>query len=390
VNTSAVPPASGGWREGDPPAWRRFADVGAVELEFGGRVPQVRVAYETWGELDARRGNAVLIEHALTGDAHAAGPAGPGQPTPGWWDTIIGPGRPVDTDKWFVVCANVLGGCQGTTGPASAHFDGHPWGSRWPRVSVRDQVLVERRLADLLGIGRFAAVIGGSMGGMRALEWLVTAPERVGAGVLLATTAAASGDQIATQTAQIHAITSDPKWADGDYYSRGAGPTAGLALARRFAHLTYRTARELDLRFGRSPQPGEEPLAGRVAGRDPSAGRFAVQSYLDHHGEKLVRRFDAGTYVALTDSMSTHDIARGRGSIESVLRGIDVPVRVGGIDSDRLYPLWQQEQLAELLPGCPGLDVIESPFGHDGFLIESDPVGRLVAEALSGVATTTC
>ncbi len=387
---STRPPASGAWREGDPVAWRRFADVGGIDLEFGGRVPAVRVAYETWGHLDESGSNAVLVEHALTGDAHAAGPTAPGQSTPGWWDSLIGPGRPIDTDRWFVVCANVLGGCQGTTGPASPHPDGSAWGSRWPRVSIRDQVRVERQLADHLGIRRFAGVVGGSMGGMRALEWLLLYPHHVESAVLLATAAAASGDQIATQTAQIQAITSDPYWAGGDYYQSLVGPDAGLALARRFAHLTYRTSRELDLRFGRRAQGDEDPLSGLVAGRHPDAGRFAVQSYVDHHGEKLVGRFDAGTYVALTDSMNTHDVARGRGSLESALGGIEVPVRVVGIDSDRLYPLWQQQELAARTPGCQGLDVIESPFGHDGFLLEADAAGRIIADSLTGVAASSC
>jgi homoserine O-acetyltransferase/O-succinyltransferase len=392
VNASVRPPASGAWREGDPVGGRQFADVGAVQLEFGGHLPAVRVAYETWGELNARGDNAVLVEHALTGDSHAAGPVGPGHPTPGWWDALIGPGRALDTRRWFVVCPNVLGGCQGTTGPATPDASGKPFGSAWPRVSVRDQVEVERRLARILGIRRFAAVVGGSMGGMRALEWLVTNPDTVASGVLLATAATASADQIATQTAQIQAITADVHWAGGDYYGAGVGegPHRGLGLARRFAHLTYRTSLELDLRFGRDGQPGEEPLGGAIAGRESSAGRFAVQSYLDHHAGKLQHRFDAGTYVALTDSMTTHDVARGRGSLESVLGGIEVPVSVAGIDTDRLYPLRLQQQLADAIPTCQGLEVVDSPFGHDGFLIEVEPVSRLVEQTLNLVAPASC
>ena len=156
MNGIERPPVTGAWQEGDPVGWRKFADLGAMDLEFGGKIPAVQVAYETWGTLNADANNAVLLEHALTGDAHAAGPSGPGQPTAGWWDTIVGPGRPIDTDRWFVVCANVLGGCQGTTGPASRHADGKAWGSRWPRISIRDQVEVERKLADRLGIRSFA------------------------------------------------------------------------------------------------------------------------------------------------------------------------------------------------------------------------------------------
>ncbi len=379
----ALPPASGAWREGAPAAFRRFADIGAVDLEFGGHLPDVRVAYETWGALAPDGRNAVLVEHALTGDAHASGPTAPGQPTPGWWDALIGPGKVIDTDRWFVVCSNVLGGCQGTTGPASPAPDGRPYGSRFPRITTRDQVRVEAALADHLGIATFTAVIGGSMGGMRALEWLLLYPERVGSAALLATCAAASADQIGTQTAQIQAITTDPAWNGGDYYDAPVGPHVGLGVARRFAHLTYRTGNELELRFGRDEQSGEAAHADSVPGRHDAAGRFAIQSYLDHHADKLVDRFDAGTYVALSDAMNTHDVARGRAERAAVLAGITVPVRVAGLDSDRLYPLAQQQQLADEIPGCPGLDVIETPFGHDGFLIEYERVGRLIAELLT-------
>lgn len=382
-------PASAAWRDDDPVAFRRFADVGDVELEFGGLLPQVRIAYETWGTLNGERDNVILVEHALTGDAHAAGPVAPGQPTPGWWDSLIGPGKTLDTDRWFVICTNVLGGCQGTTGPASPAVDGRAYGSRWPRVTTRDQVGVEALLADQLGIDRFAMVIGGSMGGMRALEWLVMFPQRVGSAVLLATSAAATADQIGTQTAQIHAITADPDWHGGDYYDQDRGPEQGLGVARRFAHLTYRTSSELDLRFGRDHQAGEDAHGARAAGRHNDAGRFAVQSYLDHHADKLVDRFDAGTYVALSDAMSTHDVGRGRAEQAEVLASVTVPVRVAGLDTDRLYPLPLQQQLADEITGCSGLDVIETPFGHDGFLIEHDRVAAIIGELLADVTPDT-
>ncbi len=371
-----LPPASGAWQEGDPVGARRFADVGPVDLELGGHLEDVRVAYETWGRLDAERSNAVLVLHALTGDSHVVGSAGPGHPTPGWWDGLIGPGAAIDTDRWYVVAPNVLGGCQGTTGPSSLAVDGRPWGSRFPRITVGDQVAVERLLADHLGIARWASVIGGSMGGMRALEWLAASPESVGSGLVLAVGAVASADQIATQTTQTLAITSDPGWRGGDYHSArpGHGPTTGLGIARRIAHLTYRSEGELESRFGADPQTGENPL------RD---GRYAVQSYLDHHADKLAARFDAGSYVALTDAMTTWDLGRGRGGVDAALASITTPIVVGGIDTDRLYPLHQQERIARRAPGAVGgLRVIESPFGHDGFLVERDVVFALVAETL--------
>jgi homoserine O-acetyltransferase len=376
VPRSSPEVTAGGWVEGDPAAGRQFADLGPIALEFGGGLPAVRLAYETYGQ--PRRDpsgnitNAVLILHALTGDAHVVGPAGPGQPTPGWWDGLIGPDAALDPQRWFVVAANVLGGCQGSTGPSSSAPDGQAWGSRFPRLSIRDQVAAEVRLADHLHIQRIAAVVGGSMGGMRALEWVIGHPERVGAALILATTAVSSADQIGVQTAQLQAIRSDPNWRAGDYHA-GAAPLIGLGLARRLAHLTYRSELELDERFGHDPQPGEDPLGG---------GRFAVQSYLDHQADKLVRRFDAGSYVALTDAMNTHDVGRGRGGIAAALASVQVPVVVAGIDSDRLYPLRQQERLAAEIPSCDGLDVVTSRFGHDGFLLEIEAVSALLTRTL--------
>lgn len=370
-----LPPASGAWREGDPPGQRQFVDVGNVALELGGELPNVRVAYETYGALNDDGTNAVLVLHALTGDSHLSGPKGPGHPTPGWWEPLLAPGAPLDPAEWFVVAPNVLGGCQGTTGPASLVQDGRAWGSRFPRITVRDQVAVERLLTDSLGIDAWAAVIGGSMGGMRSLEWAITYPEVVRASLVVAVGAAATADQVGTQSAQIQAITADPGWRGGDYHDAapGDGPHVGMGVARRFAHLTYRTETELDVRFGIAPQVDEDPLAG---------GRFAVQSYLDHHADKLARRFDAGTYVALTDAMSTYDVGRGRGGIATALASVKVPVVVGGVDSDRLYPLRLQQELASLIPTVDQLHVIASPYGHDGFLLEMDAVSALVQRTL--------
>jgi homoserine O-acetyltransferase/O-succinyltransferase len=370
------PPATAAWREEDHPGRRQFADVGGLVLESGVSLPQVRVAFETWGELAPDRSNAVLVLHALTGDSHLVGPAGPGHRTAGWWPGIVGPGAPLDTDRWFVVAPNVLGGCQGTTGPSSRAPDGQTWGSRFPRTTVRDQVSVEVALSDALGITSWAAVVGGSMGGMRALEWIVGQPQRVRSALVVAVGAAATADQIATQTAQVQAITSDPCWQGGDYHDGpdGSGPHVGMGTARRFAHLTYRSEPELQMRFGRTPQSQEDPLDG---------GRYAVSSYLDHQADKLARRFDAGTYVALTDAMSTHDVGRGRGGLAAALGRVEAPVVVAGVDSDRLYPLWLQEQLVDLIPGADGVHVIASPYGHDGFLLETDAIAELVRRTMT-------
>src|SRR3954451_18578330 len=343
----------GGWVEGDPAGDRRFLDLpGPFPLERGGSLPGVRVAYETWGSLDPDAGNAVLVEHALTGDSHVVGPAGPAHPTPGWWDGRLGPGRPLDPDRFFVVCANVLGGCQGTTGPSSDAPDDGRWGGRFPEVTVGDQVAVEVALADALGIDRWACVVGGSMGGMRALEWAVALPDRVATLFFLASGAVASADQIGTQTTQQAAIRADP--------------VNGLGIARRIAHLTYRSAFELGTRFGNAVQDD---------------GRFAVASYLDHHADKLERRFDAASYVVLTETMNSWDVGRGRGGVEAALGRVTARALVAGVDSDRLYPLEQQQQVADAL-SVP-LRVIPSPYGHDGFLIEVDAVGELLRELLA-------
>ncbi|WP_443057292.1 homoserine O-acetyltransferase MetX [Streptomyces sp. NBC_00669] len=374
-----LPPASGAWRPGDPPGRRRWHPLSdPLPLEAGGELPGVRLAYETWGRLAPDASNAVLVLHALTGDSHVAGPAGPGHPTAGWWDGLVGPGLALDTDRFFVVAPNVLGGCQGSTGPASARPDGRRWGSAFPFLTQRDQVAAETSLADALGVERWALVAGGSMGGMRALEWAVGRPERVGSLLLLACPAAASAEQIGWASVQLRAIRADPGWRGGDYHDAapGGGPHAGLGQARRLAHLTYRSEPELRERFGRAAQRAERPWHG---------GRYAVESYLDHHADKLVRRFDAGSYVVLTEAMNAHDVGRGRGGTAAALRRVTAPTLVAGVDSDRLYPLSQQRELAAGIAGADRMRTVRSPYGHDGFLIEVDQVASLVGELTAGL-----
>ncbi|MET0821186.1 MAG: homoserine O-acetyltransferase [Aeromicrobium sp.] len=357
---------TGAWREGDPVGGRMFADLGDLALDSGTTLPGVRLAYETWGTFDGS--NAVLVLHALTGDSHVVGEAGPGHPTDGWWGSVVGPGRPIDTDRWFVVAANILGGCQGSTGPASLDPDGLPWGGSFPALTVRDQVRAEVALADRMGIDRWHAVIGGSAGGMRAVEWAVEHPDRVERLMLLATSAAASAEQIALSRTQVAAIQTDPAWFDGDYYDGPVGPLAGLDLARRIAHIAYRSEAELQERFGRATEVD---------------GTWSVDSYLQHHGAKLVSRFDAGSYVVLTSAMDTHDVGRDRGGIESALSRVTARTVVAGIDSDRLYPLHQQQQLADLIPSAGPLAVVTSAHGHDGFLVEFEQVGELARGLLT-------
>jgi homoserine O-acetyltransferase len=370
-------PPSSFWRPGDEPGRRRFFTLGANEdrtfaLEDGGRLDSVSVAYETWGELNNDGSNAVLVLHALTGDSHASGPDVPGHPTPGWWRGVVGPELAIDTNQYFVVCPNVLGACQGTTGPSSLRDDGEPYGSSFPLITIRDQVEVEVALTNHLGIHSWAAVVGGSMGGMRVLEWIVSHPTRVERAVVLAVGAAASADQIALSSLQNRAIRVDPHFQGGDYYSSDHSPIEGLAIARGLGQFSYRTGREFDVRFGRNPQKkGDDALS-----------QYAIESYLSYQGAKLGARFDPNSYIVLSEAMNHHDVGRGRGGVANALGGVTLPVSVAGILSDRLYPLELQEQLVALLPNAQPLEVISSNFGHDGFLLETEQVGKVIAAAL--------
>jgi homoserine O-acetyltransferase len=379
-------PVTGAWRPGDPPGRRQFARLATDRpfvLEGGGMLRDVELAYETWGELSPTGDNAVLVCHALTGDSHAAGELGGGHATPGWWDTMIGPGKAIDTDRWFVVCVNVLGGCQGTTGPASPHpDDDKPYGSRHPVVTIRDMVRAQAVVANHVGVQRWLAVVGGSMGGMQVLEWGVMFPERVRSLVPIATTLAASAQQIAWWSTGRRTIRLDPRWNGGDYYDAepGAGPSEGLAMARMVSQITFRSEDLFTDRFGREVV---EPIEGFELWQ-----RFEVERYLEYHGDKLARRFDANSYLLLTKAMDLHDLGRARGGMDNAVRRITAPSLVMGVDSDFLYPTYQQETIAGALLGN-GVDVryveINSPHGHDGFLLEHDQVGEPLHDFLLDV-----
>lgn len=366
------PPATGAWRDGDPIGDRQFASFEAFHTESGRELPAIRLAYETWGDLSPARDNAVLVLHALTGDSHVRGAAQPGHPTDGWWEGIVGPGAALDTDRWFVVAPNILGGCQGSTGPASIAPDGYEWASRFPYLTIRDQVEAQRLLGHYLGIDVWAAVIGGSMGGMHALEWAVGHPDSLDRVAVIAAPPANTADQIALNSAQLDVIRIDPRFQGGEYYDAGDGdgPHRGLALARRLALLNYRSPTELNQRFQRSWQSGVSPLG--------HGGRFAVESYLDFHGNRFTRRFDANSYITLVEAMNSHDVGRDRGGIEEALHRVRARALVLGIDSDRLFPVEGQHRIARSIRTTLDGDqavVISSDFGHDGFLIETDVVG---------------
>lgn len=319
--------------------------------------------------LDVSERPVVLVEHALTGDGNVAQ----------WWSDVVGPNKPLDTTRYLVLCANVLGGCSGSTGPGSIHPDGKHWGSRFPGISVRDMVQAEKQLLDLLGISALHAVIGASMGGARTLEWAFMFPEVVNAALPIAVSARASAWQIGIQSSQIRFIEADPAWQGGDYYGTGRSPLEGMGQARRIAHLTYRGELEVDERFGVDPQHGENPY-GPYRRSDQ---RFAVEGYLDRQADKLKERFDAGSYVALTDALNRHDIGRGRGGMNAALGACSVPTMIVGVDTDILYPFHQQEHLSRNLGNFIGMSKITSPTGHDGFLIESRQMGLALTKFLA-------
>ena len=373
------PPASGAWRDGDPAGDRKFTASFDLKLESGKKLDDVKIAYETWGELKADGSNALLILHALTGDSHAFGSATRVHPTAGWWNGVIGPGLAIDTNKFFVVAPNMLGGCQGSTGPTSLDKKGKEYGARFPYITIRDQVSAQVELSKQLGIKKWKAIIGGSMGGMQVLEWAIEYPDAMEKIAVLAAPAFSNADQIALNSVQLEAIKADPAFNEGDYYdaAAGKGPYRGLALARRMALLNYRSPEELNVRFERAWQSKVNPFG--------DGGRFAVESYLDFHGNKFTRRFDANSYLTLVEAMNSHDVARGRGSIKKAISKIKAEMLLVGIDSDRLFPVPSQEVIVQNAPKKlfgNKLFVIKSDYGHDGFLIEADKVGKLLKRLL--------
>lgn len=372
------PPATGAWLAGDPVGDRKFSGPFAITLESGKQIQSTRLAYESWGELNKNKDNAVLVLHALTGDSHTIGNSGEGHPTAGWWNGVIGPDLYIDTNRFFVITPNVLGGCQGSTGPSSLDPKGREWGANFPQLTIRDQAQAFAILMQQLGIEKYV-VIGGSMAGMHALELAIEYPERISKLGVLAAPPYSTADQIALNTVQLEAIRSDENFAGGWYYDAkpGFGPHRGLALARRMALLNYRSPQELNERFGRSWQSQVSPLTEQ--------GKYAVESYLDFHGNKFVRRFDANSYITLVSAMNSHDVGRGRESAVSALHQIKCPTLVLGIENDRLFPISGQQLIADSIGGpliSGELQVIQSEFGHDGFLIETQAVGSRLQQLL--------
>jgi homoserine O-acetyltransferase len=351
----------------------RIADavIGDLRLESGIMLPGATLRVEIFGRLAVDGRNAVLLLPGLSADTHAADR--PGDRRSGWWSRALGPGRGIDTDRWCVVVVDALGGSHGSTAARSLGPDGRVWGGRFPRLTIRDLAAASERLAYALRIERWAGALGLSFGGMQALELLVTS-DRVDRVAVVAAPAITDAEQIATNSLQIDVVRADPDYADGDYLASGTRPRAGLALARRLGMLNYRGQGELHVRFGRTAErsDGEE---------------FAVESHARKQAARFAETFDAHAFVTLVDAKNTHDIGRGRGGLAEALSAVDTPLLVIGIDSDRLFPVAQQREITRLAPSSvTGREplVLESPHGHDSFLIAQEWMGDAIGAFLAG------
>lgn len=364
---------------------RHTAKIPRFRCESGEVLPDVAVAYETWGHLNAARDNVIVVCHALTGDAHAGPGALTRQSVDGWWSGLIGPHKALDTRRYFVVCTNVLGGCSGTTGPASTGVDGRRYGLRFPLVTVRDMVRLQKAVLDTLAVRGIEVVIGGSLGGMQVWEWLLEDKVRVKSGIVIAAHAAFPPLGIGYNAAMRRAITSDPAWQEGNYYDSPERPTAGLALARQIGLLTYRAGGLYDTKFERR-QVNLAALQGSPATDAFLSAEYEVESYLDYNGEKFVRRFDPNTYLYLTKAMDGHDIGRNRGGLDQALSMIQAKTTVIGISSDYLYEpghLAKTVRQAQAVGAPVTYQELHSPHGHDAFLIEYETLGRLITAHLN-------
>lgn len=346
-----------------------------LELDCGRRLTPVTQAYETYGQLSAARDNAILIFHALSGDAHVAGYHTPDDPKPGWWDIMVGPGKPFDTNRYFVICANVLGGCKGSTGPASVNPQtGRPYGLEFPVVTIGDMVKTQKRLVEHLGIERLLAVTGGSMGGMLALDWAVRYPANAAAVLAIATAARHNAQGIAFNEVGRQAIMADPHWRHGEYY-RQDPPSAGLAIARMIGHITYLSEAQMRAKFGRR-------LQERAAFGYDFKTEFQVESYLQYQGTNFVRRFDANSYLYITKAIDYFDLANGHESLVEALRHVQAEFLLVAFSSDWLYPAAESKDIVKALQanGAPTTFLeIDNPYGHDAFLLPNDRLAATVS-----------
>ena len=347
-------------------------------LESGEKLGPITIAYEMYGELNTEKSNAVLVLHALSGDAHAAG-FHRGNKEPGWWNNLIGPTKGIDTNKYFVICSNVLGGCKGSTGPASFNpKTGRPYAADFPLVTIGDMVEAQRRLIDHLGIEKLLVVVGGSMGGMQVLQWMVSYPERIRAAIPIATTMKHTPQQIAFNEVGRQAVMADPNWINGSYYGCSV-PARGLAVARMIGHITYMSDVSMAKKFGRRTKPQKEPFK--------FSADFEVEGYLRYRGDNFVKRFDANSYLYITKAIDNFNILNGH-SLGKIFSGLRAKVLVLAFKSDWLYPAYQSQ---EIVKACKlaGVDAsyceISSTYGHDAFLLEIDQETQLISNFLKTV-----
>lgn len=349
------------------------------QLELGDELTQVTLAYETYGQLNDDKTNGILVAHALSGDAHAAG-LHAGDDRPGWWDEMIGPGKAFDTNRYFVICSNVLGGCKGSTGPYSTDpHSGRPYALDFPLITIGDMVNAEKRLVDHLGIRKLLTVAGGSMGGLQVLAWLTTFPGMIASAIPIATAIKHTPQQIAFNEVGRQAIMSDPNWNSGNYYGRLV-PDRGLSLARMIGHITYMSDASMAEKFGRQKKDGKFPFK--------FTADFQVEDYLHSRGDNFVKRFDANSYLYITKAMDNFDASRGRPLQQSLL-GIDTKMLIVAFKSDWLYPSYQSKEIVRAAK-LAGLDVtyceIDSTYGHDAFLLEVDEETHLIRHFLKRIS----
>jgi homoserine O-acetyltransferase len=352
-----------------------------LRLQSGATLRPFTLAYETYGTLNADRSNTILICHALSGDAHVAGRHSVHDRKPGWWDEAVGPGKAFDTDRYFVICSNVIGGCSGSTGPSSINPEtGRPYGLSFPVVTVADMIEAQRWLLDALDIPTILCATGGSMGGMQAIQWAVSYPDRVRSALVLASTARTSAQTIALNEVPRQAIYADPNWNEGDYYGKEP-PNAGLAVARMIGHITYLSEKSMREKFGRRLQERER------YGYD-FATEFEVESYLKYHGNRFTSRFDANSFLYITKAIDYFDMSLGRGDLAQAFTDVKAKFLVLSYSSDWLYPPEQSEELVRALLRN-GIDAsyveIKSDYGHDAFLLEVERLGELTRDFLAKV-----
>lgn len=369
-----------------PPEQRTITSLKAfdfpeLKLENGEILKDVRIAYETYGELNGARSNAILITHAFSGDAHAAF-YHEGDTRPGWWDNMIGPGKAFDTDRYFIICSNVIGGCAGSTGPSSINpATGAPYALDFPQITIKDMVAAQKLLVEHLGIEKLYSIAGGSMGGMQVLQWLVSYPYAMKSAIPIATTARHSPQQIAFNEVGRQAIMADPNWRGGNYYGREI-PRAGLSVARMVGHITYMSEKSMAEKFGRRTKSDQDTAKFHAD--------FEVEGYLRNRGDFFVRRFDANSYLYISKAMDLFDVSEGRPLSEKFYE-LEARLLVLAFKSDWLYPAHQS---LEIVSACKiaGVPVsyleIEAHYGHDSFLVETETQARLVKNFLARVDAT--